>query len=294
MTIIIDKKLTDLLNEGIRLKQGVEKTANGDKVYLYVDSVWSKLPVDLRVYASNGRRFTKDDSLVVWCDNGTYNAAVVSPLDRIDLFETINRSKETQSNDESILRLIQTAQPWLGRVNFSDTSFADLLSHCTFVVVDDESDEQYFATIEKGKLNINKGSGTLGILCASFVLWLKNICLQNKNLYNNILMCCFLENNMRNSKNDKCNYVSKRLLNVNFDNVIDDIYLIVKGYTDSAITISKEALKLLKSNEKRLDQFASELNAKYESTKLIDGFFSIRELAEIYVRDTLTGQNING
>ena len=290
MEFIIDKKLVDYQREGVRLKQGIEKTPNGDKVYLFVDSAWSKLPVDLRVYASNGRRFTKDDSLVVWRENDKYNAAVVSPLDRIDLFETINRKKESPSDDESILKFIQTAQPWLGRVNFSDTSFAEMLPKSVFVIVDDVSsnNDKDYATLDKGEIKINKSCGTLGILSASFVLWLRYVCLHNKNLYNNVLMNCFQRNSMCTSQNDKGAYVSKRLLNVNFENVIDDIYLIVKGYTDSTFTIIKEASSLLEANTHRLKEYALELDNKYVATERINGLFTNTELAKLFCRDMLS------
>lgn len=189
----------------------------------------------------------------------------------------------TPSSRDAVLKEIQNAQPWLGRVNFSDASFADLLTHCTFVVVDNTG--KRLVTIEKGSIHSDKS--LINLLYGSFVCWLRKVCLINKHLYNNVFMNCFCKEGVRSKEDEKCAYVSQRLVNVNFDKVIDDVYFIVKGYTDSAMAVCQEAFTLMNLNAKRMTDYAAELDVKYKPTKILNGLFSNKELAEIFIRDMI-------
>ena len=82
-TTLFEKKLTDLLASGKRLKTGVANTKKGEKTFLLVDQSWfGGNGKCLTAFTTNGRPFKKDDYLVVWNKDGSVNAAVLNDSER--------------------------------------------------------------------------------------------------------------------------------------------------------------------------------------------------------------------
>ncbi len=212
-----------------------------------------------------------------------------------------NKDQQEEEINKQILSQIQNLHPWLGRVCVDDTKFAYILNHITVAIVMkyDELKEQnnsydfndMIALIEKGsKVYLGNKNYALGPLCASFFMWLHNICIVNKSLYRQILAQCFDKDTIINSKDLRLLFVKNRLLGLEVENSqINDVYLILKGYLDSMNTICEAAKPKIKNALEDKNAFVSYSNEKYGTTETINRYLNCDEISDVFIRDFLCG-----
>ena len=198
---------------------------------------------------------------------------------------------------------MQKAQPWLVRIYADDTKFAHLLNHITFAIIRDNSIlysrnmHDMIAIIQEGKKIIFGDNKSIkDTLCPTFLMWLKNICINNKKLYLNIFSFCFDKSTILSTKEERIQYIEGRLLNFGLiDNQIDDVYYILKGYIDSMYKVCDIAYKIIiqhlspsKSKSEVFNDFEKYINSQEEIFEIRN----IEDIAFIFLRDFTNGKNI--
>ena len=196
-------------------------------------------------------------------------------------------------HDTEILKEMQKIQPWLVRVCIPDENFARILKHIDIAVINslphypsDKTDKALLLIKKELKLVLPQNSTMESALAGYIFLWVRYVCLTNKNLYRNVFAACFNNDTIIQSASERRKYVEGRLMGLGIpESQLNDIYYILKGYIDTTFAILKHASRITLNHFEDPDDFILIVNSKYDNTECIKDLLSVDEIAEIVMRD---------